>query len=100
MTQPAVLIVEDDASLREALFDTLNSSEQPVLTAENGPDALDIIDHEPVGLVVSDLQMEPMDGVTLLGKIREQYCYRGGQYKWRKRRNKGRRVKQNPDLFS
>ncbi len=73
MTQPAVLIVEDDASLREALFDTLNSSEQPVLTAESGPDALDIIDHEPVGLVVSDLQMEPMDGVTLLGKIREQH---------------------------
>ncbi len=73
MTQPAVLIVEDDASLREALFDTLHSSEQPVLTAESGPDALDIIDHEPVGLVVSDLQMEPMDGVTLLGKIREQH---------------------------
>ncbi len=73
MTQPAVLIVEDDASLREALFDTLNSSGQPVLTAESGPDALDIIDHEPVGLVVSDLQMEPMDGATLLGKIREQH---------------------------
>jgi len=73
MTQPAVLIVEDDACLREALFDTLNSKEQPVLTAENGPAALDIIDHESVGLVVSDLQMEPMDGVTLLGKIREQH---------------------------
>ena len=73
MTQPAVLIVEDDASLREALFDTLNSSEQPVLTAESGPAALDIIDQEPVGLVVSDLQMEPMDGATLLSKIREQY---------------------------
>ena len=73
MTQPAVLIVEDDASLREALFDTLNSSDQPVLTADSGPAALDILDHEPVGLVVSDLQMEPMDGVTLLGKIREQH---------------------------
>ena len=35
------------------------------------PAALDILDHEPVGLVVSDLQMEPMDGATLLGKIRE-----------------------------
>lgn len=73
MTQPAVLIVEDDANLRAALFDTLNSSTLPVLTAASGPDALKILDHNPVGLVVSDLQMEPMDGVTLLGKIREQH---------------------------
>ncbi|NNF41323.1 MAG: sigma-54-dependent Fis family transcriptional regulator, partial [Woeseiaceae bacterium] len=69
--QPAVLIVEDDANLREALFDTLNGDSIPVLTASNGAAALDILDSKPVGLVVSDLQMEPMDGVTLLGKIRE-----------------------------
>lgn len=71
MTQPAVLIVEDDANLREALFDTLNSDSLSVLTADSGPAALDILDNEAVGLVVSDLQMQPMDGVTLLGKIRE-----------------------------
>lgn len=71
MNQPAVLIVEDDANLREALFDTLNSDSMPVLTADNGLSALEIIDSTSVGLVVSDLQMEPMDGVTLLGKIRE-----------------------------
>ncbi|MDH3615286.1 MAG: sigma-54 dependent transcriptional regulator [Gammaproteobacteria bacterium] len=69
--QPAVLIVEDDANLREALFDTLRSDSLPVLTADSGPAALDILDSTPIGLVVSDLQMEPMDGVTLLGKIRE-----------------------------
>ena len=73
MTYPAVLIVEDDANLREALFDTLNSEELPVLTADNGVTALDIIDTHAVGLVVSDVQMKPMDGVTLLGKIREQH---------------------------
>lgn len=71
MIQPAVLIVEDDANLREALFDTLNSDSLPVLTADSGPAALDILNSEAVGLVVSDLQMQPMDGVTLLGKIRE-----------------------------
>jgi two-component system response regulator FlrC len=73
MTQPAVLIVEDDASLREALFDTLNSEAQPVLTADSGPAALEIIDSALVGIVVSDLQMEPMDGVTLLARIREKH---------------------------
>ncbi len=73
MTQPAVLIVEDDASLREALFDTLNSDGQPVLTADSGPAALEIIDSALIGLVVSDLQMKPMDGVTLLSEIRERH---------------------------
>ena len=73
MPSPAVLIVEDDAQLREALFDTLNSDECPVLTATDGRNALEILDRERVGLVVSDLQMQPMDGVTLLGKIREQH---------------------------
>ncbi len=73
MASPAVLIVEDDAHLREALFDTLASDDCPVLTAADGSSALEILDREHVGLVVSDLQMRPMDGVTLLGKIREQH---------------------------
>ena len=73
MADPAVLIVEDDANLREALFDTLSADSVPVLTADSGPEALEIIGREPVGLVVSDLQMEPMDGVTLLGRIHEQH---------------------------
>ncbi len=73
MTNPAVLIVEDDANLREALLETLQCDEQPVLTADNGVTALDILNREPVGLVISDLQMQPMDGATLLRRIRDQY---------------------------
>jgi len=73
MTNAAILIVEDDANLREALFDTLASEEQPVLTADNGVAALEIIDNSAVGLVVTDWQMEPMDGLTLLNKIRKRY---------------------------
>ena len=73
MTNPAVLIVEDDAHLREALFDTLCSDEQPVLTASDGSAALELLDREDIGLVVSDLQMQPMDGATLLSKMRAQH---------------------------
>ncbi len=73
MTTPAVLIVEDDANLREALFDTLNSDDTPVLMADDGTAALDILERERVGLVVTDWQMAPMDGITLLGRIRDEY---------------------------
>ena len=73
MTTPAVLIVEDDANLREALFDTLNSDDTPVLTADDGTAALDILERESVGLVVTDWQMSPMDGIELLDRIRDEY---------------------------
>ena len=69
MPSPAVLIVEDDKHLREALFDTLANEDLAVLTADSGPRALEILEREPVGLVLSDLQMEPMDGVTLINRI-------------------------------
>lgn len=73
MSDPAVLIVEDDADLRHALSHTLDSGEYPVLTAESGPEALSILGSTPVGLVVSDIQMEPMSGHELLGCIRQDY---------------------------
>ena len=73
MSQAAVLIVEDDACLREALLETLADSEHPVLSATNGPDALKILNAEDVGLVVSDLQMQPMSGRELLARIRDEH---------------------------
>lgn len=73
MSEPAVLIVEDDADLRAALCDTLSGRKYPVLGAESGPEALSILDTRPVALVVSDIQMEPMSGRELLGCIRESH---------------------------
>jgi len=73
MNEAAVLIVEDDADLRHALSHTLDSGEYPVLTAQSGPEALSILGSTPVGLVVSDIQMEPMNGHELLGCIRQDY---------------------------
>ena len=73
MGNPAVLLVEDDKHLRDALRETLAGEDVPVLAAESGPEALSILQRESVGLVVSDLQMEPMDGQTLLGEIRQRH---------------------------
>jgi len=73
MSSPAVLIVEDDADLRNALCLSLESGEYPVLAAGDGTEALNILESEEVGLVVSDIQMQPMNGRELLGRIREQH---------------------------
>ncbi len=73
MIDSSVLIVEDDAHLREALADTLSGKDFSVLTADNGEAALDILKSSDVGLVLSDLQMKPMDGLELLDEIRASY---------------------------
>src|SRR5690606_20817920 len=73
MSSPGVLIVEDDADLRDVLSDTLSGGDYPVFAADSGPAALSILGREPVGLVVSDLQMSPMNGHQLLAEIRRRH---------------------------
>ena len=70
--KPVVLVVEDDMDLREAITDTLELGGFEVLSAENGQKALVIIDQEHVDLVVSDVQMDQMDGHTLLKNIKSR----------------------------
>jgi len=74
MTMLPLLIVEDDRDLRDALCITLELAGYTVLAAADGTQALAIMAHERVGLVVSDLQMQPMDGFTLLQEIRRTHA--------------------------
>jgi two-component system response regulator FlrC len=67
-----VLIVEDDAGLREALTDTLTVAGYSVLAAASGPEALDIVAREHVTVVVTDVAMEPMDGQALLAELKRR----------------------------
>ncbi len=70
MSQPTILIVEDDAILCEALCDTLSLSGYDVLAAGDGQHALELLDKNSVQMVVSDVQMQPMDGQELLKRIK------------------------------
>ncbi len=70
MTTLPVLVVEDDQDLREALTDTLTLSGYSVLSAQDGEAALRIMAQQAVGIVVSDVMMSPMDGHTLLKRIK------------------------------
>jgi two-component system response regulator FlrC len=73
MSQSTVLVVEDDPSLREALEDTLELAGYTVKTAQDGEAALGVLAQGPVGMVVSDVQMRPMDGHSLLQQIRSRF---------------------------
>jgi len=69
-TMPRILVVEDDAALREALTDTLELAGQRVVSAENGEAALALLGREKVDMVLSDVQMPGMDGHELLRRVK------------------------------
>ena len=68
-----VLIVEDDPDLLEALCATLELDGYITLAASSGEQAIDLLRTRPTGLVISDVQMRPMDGYTLLQAIKRSH---------------------------
>ena len=66
-----VLIVDDDKNIRYLLGEVLQMEKFDVLTAENGENALSVIDKEHVDLVVVDITMPKMDGYEFTRTVRE-----------------------------
>ena len=57
MAKTTILIVEDDAGLREALYDTLLLGDYDVVDADCAESALMVLSGRKIDLVVSDIQM-------------------------------------------
>jgi two-component system response regulator FlrC len=68
-----ILVVEDDPDLREALSDTLTLSRYRVHTAVDGAHAIELLKEHAVGLVITDVQMPNMNGITLLHEIKSRW---------------------------
>lgn len=67
-----ILVVEDDPSLREAIGDTLELAGRSYVAVEGGEPALKALSEQAFSIVVSDVRMMPMDGITLLKEIRSR----------------------------
>lgn len=69
-----VLVVDDSAAIRKILQRVLIQTELPlgtILEAGDGLEALERLEANNIGLVLSDINMPNMDGIELLGKMRE-----------------------------
>jgi len=73
MHSSTVLIVDDEKNVRAALQRTLMSDRLDILEAESAEEALDVLEHNEVKLIISDMRMPGMDGADLLKKVAEQY---------------------------
>ncbi len=74
MTEHKILVVEDDAGLREALVDTLSLADYRCVEADSGEAALLLLKNHQVDIVISDVQMGGMTGLSLLKSIKSQHA--------------------------
>jgi CheY-like chemotaxis protein len=70
VTQRSILIVDDEFGLAEMLREMLREYGHDVMLAINGRLALDILNENPVDLVITDMMMPVMDGAELAAAMR------------------------------
>ncbi|MEA1922850.1 MAG: response regulator [Pseudomonadota bacterium] len=72
-TLPAILLVDDEEMILNALRRVLASFEWDVLIAESGAQALKIMARRPIALIISDQRMPGMSGLELLNLVKKEY---------------------------
>ncbi|WP_421205216.1 response regulator [Aeromonas enteropelogenes] len=71
-----VLVVDDSASIRATITMTLENAGFSVLEADDGHEAMARLEQQRVHLIISDLNMPGMDGMTLLRQVKVQEATR------------------------
>ena len=71
-----ILTVDDTASMRQMVSYTLTDAGYEVEQASDGQQALEICQKKKFDLVIADINMPVMDGITLVKKLRETNDYK------------------------
>jgi len=73
MTKPCVLVIDDEAAMCETLKAILETEDYDVLTTGDARDGLNIVNKEPVNLIISDVRLPGMSGIKFLSAIKENF---------------------------
>ncbi|MED1873978.1 response regulator transcription factor [Brevibacillus borstelensis] len=71
MSKYNVLVVDDEAEIRDAIEIYLKNENIKVFKAENGLQALEVLNNEDLHLIIMDIMMPQMDGIKATFAIRE-----------------------------
>jgi two-component system chemotaxis response regulator CheY len=71
-----IMIVDDSASLRQVVGISLRSAGYDVLEGCDGVDALKKLTGQKVHLIISDVNMPNMDGITLVSEVKKLPAYK------------------------
>ncbi|MDF2178245.1 response regulator [Aliiglaciecola sp. CAU 1673] len=72
-----ILVVDDSPSIRQVVGLTLRAAGHQVVEAVDGKDALTKLDGRKIHLIVSDVNMPNMDGISFVKEVKKlpDYCY-------------------------
>ena len=70
-SKATILITDDEKSIRNALKEILEFENYVTLEAENGEEALKVVEKENVNLVMLDIKMKGMDGIEVLEQLKK-----------------------------
>lgn len=65
-----ILTVDDSATMRNMISFTLKSAGHEVVQAADGQEALKLIQSRPINLMITDVNMPNMDGISLIRHVR------------------------------
>ncbi len=71
--KPSILVVDDELLIRDLLYDFFSGQGWDIAVAENGEKALEVLKVRKVDLVLSDIKMPEMDGLTLTSRVKDAY---------------------------
>lgn len=71
-----ILVVDDSASIRQVVSLTLKNAGYSVIEAVDGKDALTKLNGAKINLVISDVNMPNMDGISLVRAIKQKPEYK------------------------
>ncbi|MDI6802830.1 MAG: sigma-54 dependent transcriptional regulator [Bacteroidota bacterium] len=72
MKNEEIIVIEDNETMRLGIVESLRREGYKVQAYANGPQALKDFQFKPISLAIIDLKMEPMNGIQILEKIKEQ----------------------------
>ena len=68
--RPGILVVDDDAGIRENIADLLSSENYEVVSAANADEAMRVLESQRIDLLLTDFQMPGRNGVELIEAAR------------------------------
>ena len=72
--QERILVVDDEANVREMVSKIINLMGHEAVTAVNGKEALQILKDKPFSIMITDVKMPEMDGFELMKAVRNQFA--------------------------